>query len=128
LLPDVRLADYTQAIMDLGATVCTRARPRCGLCPVADDCQARAHDAVTAYPQPRTRRERPVRSTLMLLLHDADGRILLERRPPVGIWAGLWSLPEAPSLTAAAQRWIESAAWAGASPEVIAHDFTHFAS
>lgn len=91
--PASRVADYTQAIMDLGATVCTRT-PRCEHCPLADGCRARAQDRVADYPGRRPRKTLPIRRTAMLILRDPQGRILLERRPPTGIWGGLWSLPE----------------------------------
>lgn len=87
-------ADYTQAIMDLGALVCTRTRPRCSNCPVAADCLARATGTVADYPQPRPRRVLPERETCLLLLRREDGSVLLERRPLAGIWGGLWSLPQ----------------------------------
>ncbi|KPK40682.1 MAG: A/G-specific adenine glycosylase [Gammaproteobacteria bacterium SG8_47] len=88
---------YTQAIMDLGATVCTRRRPACDQCPLRGSCQAHASDNVEAYPTPRARSKLPVRSTRMLLLNRTAGEVLLQRRPPAGIWGGLWSLPECAS-------------------------------
>jgi A/G-specific adenine glycosylase len=93
-LPQARLADYSQAVMDLGASVCNSRRPRCGECPVAGDCAALAVGAVDRLPQKKTARVVPERSTRLLVLEDAHGRVLLERRPPAGIWGGLWSLPE----------------------------------
>ncbi len=93
LLP-VRNADaYTQGIMDLGATVCARTRPRCDACPVAADCIARITQRTGVLPSPRPRRVVPQRAVRVLVLERA-GEILLERRPAVGIWGGLWSLPE----------------------------------
>ena len=92
VLPRQGIAPYTQALMDLGATVCTRT-PACERCPVHDTCQARAQDNVAAYPGTRQRKAVPVRTTRMLLLFN-QGRLLLEKRPPVGIWGGLWSFPE----------------------------------
>ncbi|HEX2796952.1 MAG TPA: A/G-specific adenine glycosylase [Immundisolibacter sp.] len=92
--PAGQAADYTQAIMDLGALVCTRARPACTDCPVSADCLARAAASVADYPQPRPRRALPQRHTSLLLLRRGDGSVLLERRPPAGIWGGLWSLPQ----------------------------------
>ena len=86
-------ADYTQAVMDLGALVCTRRRPRCADCPVAADCVAHATGTAADYPQARPKRVLPQRDTTLLLLRRADGSVLLERRPPAGIWGGLWSLP-----------------------------------
>lgn len=89
------VADYTQAIMDLGATICTRTKPRCGECPLAGGCAAN-HDGLTAQlPERKPAKTIPHRSTCMLLLRDGENRILLERRPERGVWAGLWSLPEA---------------------------------
>ena len=92
--PERRVADYTQAIMDLGATLCTRMRPRCADCPVASGCVALRDGLVANLPQPKPRRALPTRTTTMLVARDTDGRVLLERRPPTGVWARLWSLPE----------------------------------
>ena len=91
--PLARVADYTQAIMDLGATVCTRSRPGCDACPVATDCRALAAGEVADYPARKPRREKPLRQTTMVLA-SVDNAVLLERRPEAGIWGGLWSLPE----------------------------------
>ncbi|HEU4669941.1 MAG TPA: A/G-specific adenine glycosylase [Dyella sp.] len=95
--PARRTADYTQAIMDLGATVCTRSQPRCAECPVRDDCIALRDDLTAQLPTPKAGKRTPTRQTLMLILRDTDGRILLERRGPQGVWSGLWSFPEAAS-------------------------------
>ncbi len=92
--PDLRVADYTQAIMDLGATLCTRSRPRCEECPASKRCVALRDGLVAELPEPKPRRAVPTRTTMMLVVVDAQGRILLERRPPAGVWARLWSLPE----------------------------------
>jgi len=93
LLPARDVATYTQALMDLGATVCLRARPRCELCPVARDCVARRDGRVAELPAPRPRKALPLRELTVLLI-ERKGEVLLERRPPTGIWSGLWSLPE----------------------------------
>lgn len=93
--PAARLADYTQAIMDLGATVCTRTRPRCEDCPLSSDCVARREGITDRLPSPKPGKRLPVRQTVMLILRAPDGRVLLERRGPQGVWSGLWSLPEA---------------------------------
>jgi A/G-specific adenine glycosylase len=92
--PAERCADYTQAIMDLGATLCTVRRPACDRCPVAEDCRARAERNPTAYPEPKARKAIPVRAATLLLVTNPAGEVLLWRRPPAGIWGGLWSLPE----------------------------------
>ncbi len=99
--PGSRAADYTQAIMDLGAMVCVRSKPSCRQCPLAADCQAHRLDIAHELPQPRPAREKPVRTTHLLIVRDAHGRLLLERRPPRGVWARLWSLPEAADADAA---------------------------
>ncbi|MEO8461356.1 MAG: NUDIX domain-containing protein, partial [Dokdonella sp.] len=101
--PVARVADYTQAIMDLGATVCTRSKPRCGDCPVSGDCVALRENSVTQLPESRPRKPLPTRTTTMLICRDARQRFLLERRPPTGVWARLWSLPESDSADAAAE-------------------------
>ncbi|MEN8108813.1 MAG: A/G-specific adenine glycosylase [Pseudomonadota bacterium] len=92
--PVQRVAEYTQAIMDLGATLCRRGRPDCELCPLATDCRARLDGRQAEFPSPRPRKPLPVRETRLLLLYNEDNEVLLERRPPSGIWGGLWSLPE----------------------------------
>jgi len=92
--PHKRVAHYTQAIMDLGATVCTRGGPDCPRCPLCASCRAHILGRVADFPAPRPRKVIPVRRTTMLLLSNPAGAILLQRRPPTGIWGGLWSLPE----------------------------------
>lgn len=94
LTPAERAGAYNQAMMDLGATLCTRNRPSCDRCPLATDCLALAQREVMAYPRPRPPRALPRRAVQFLLLHNQQGEWLLERRPPSGIWGGLWSLPE----------------------------------
>jgi len=94
LTPVTRVAEYTQAIMDLGATVCARRQPRCGACPVSDMCQARAISRQHDFPQPRPGKVLPVRKTVFAMLQNKSGRMLLEQRPPAGIWGSLWAFPE----------------------------------
>ncbi|MSR15357.1 MAG: adenine DNA glycosylase [Gammaproteobacteria bacterium] len=94
LTPQSRIADYTQAIMDLGATLCTRSAPRCDACPVASTCVAHIDGRTTDLPSRRPRRALPRRRTAFLILENCDGALLLEKRPPSGIWGGLWSFPE----------------------------------
>ena len=94
LTPHARVNHYTQAMMDLGATLCTRSKPSCLLCPLAADCQAHRLGREKDYPQPKPRKALPQKHTLMPLLHDGEGAILLYRRPASGLWGGLWSLPE----------------------------------
>lgn len=92
--PDARVADYTQAIMDLGATVCTRSKPLCLQCPLQSDCQALAQDKVHLLPTPKLSKKIPVKQLVFIIATNKNGEILLEKRPPTGIWGGLWSLPE----------------------------------
>jgi A/G-specific adenine glycosylase len=128
-LPETRMADYTQAIMDFGATCCRPRQPECLRCPVADDCIALATARVTELPRRRPARRTPVRQTLMLVARDAEGRLLLERRPPSGIWGGLWSLPEAADAAAAREVLAPHARidWdAAAHLSPFTHAFTHF--
>ncbi len=103
-LPAGRGADYTQAIMDLGATVCVRAGPACDDCPVSGDCLALARQQVDRLPSPRPGPKVRERDLFMLIQQRDDGAVLLVRRPPAGIWGGLWSLPDADSLEALADR------------------------
>jgi A/G-specific adenine glycosylase len=119
LLPDRDMVAYTQGLMDLGATLCTRSKPRCGDCPVAAQCVARREGRIAALPTPRAKRAVPQRAvTLMVLLNR--GQVLLERRPPKGIWGGLLSLPELPPGKIPRR-------YAGAVPlPVVRHAFTHF--
>ncbi|MGN6521549.1 MAG: A/G-specific adenine glycosylase [Dokdonella sp.] len=127
--PALRVADYTQAIMDLGATVCTRSRPRCDACPVAGGCVARRDNLGAVLPQPKPRRTMPTRRTTMLVVRDACGRVLLERRPPTGVWARLWSLPEVDDATMAAARLLERHGIAAPTPRALApfvHMFSHY--
>jgi A/G-specific adenine glycosylase len=93
--PPERTADYTQAIMDLGATVCVRTRPLCAMCPMQSDCVAHRDHLTAQLPTPKPGKTIPTRSTTMLVLRDTDGRVLLQRRGAQGVWSGLWSLPEA---------------------------------
>ena len=95
LTPATRTADYTQAIMDLGATVCVRSRPQCDTCPLAAECVAKRDGLTAQLPSTKPSKAIPTRDTVMVILRDAQGRVLLERRGPQGVWSGLWSLPEA---------------------------------
>ncbi len=96
--PQQRCADYTQAIMDLGATLCTRSKTNCDDCPVRSGCQARIENKVSVLPTPKPKKAQPVKSLYFLVLQDKNQQVLLEKRPETGIWGGLWSLPEFQSL------------------------------
>ncbi len=129
LTPAVRAGDYAQAMMDLGATVCRRGRPQCAACPVAPGCQALAEGAAQDYPRPRRRAARPVRAAQLLLIENAPGQVLLERRPAQGIWGSLWSPPQIEAGIDAldwCQRTFGQRAQPLAGLTEIRHAFTHF--
>jgi len=94
LTPTHRVAEYTQAIMDLGATLCTRRKPQCHQCPVATDCIALKTNRVAELPTPRSQQKIPIKHCLMPVLINPQSGVYLQKRPPTGIWGGLWSLPE----------------------------------
>ena len=93
LVPDQEMIAYTQGLMDLGATICTRNKPKCELCPLNVHCMALAKNQTKALPTPKPRKAIPQKQTTMLLLLNGN-EVMLEKRPPNGIWGGLWSLPE----------------------------------
>jgi A/G-specific adenine glycosylase len=105
-LPAERLADYTQAQMDLGATLCTRSDPACVLCPLQDDCVARREGRVAELPTPKPGKAVPQKYACVLWLENASGEVLMQRRPPTGIWASLWTLPQAEDA-ASSRDWFE---------------------
>ena len=125
--PNERVAHYTQAIMDLGATLCVRSRPLCAACPLAEHCVARIEGRQSALPTPRPKKIRPQRTAYVVMMVREDGAVLLERRPPAGIWGGLWTLPQFDGREAA-QLWIiERGSIDRAHPmPPYAHSFTHF--
>jgi A/G-specific adenine glycosylase len=92
--PTTRSADYTQAIMDLGATVCIRTRPRCAICPLHNECLAFKHQTIENLPHRKPKRQLPVKTVRMLIFESPAGEVHLEKRPPHGIWGSLWSFPE----------------------------------
>ena len=127
LLPDGRIEAYTQGLMDLGATLCTRTRPRCEACPLRSDCVARREGRTAALPHPRPRKVLPRRKCVMIVAIDGAA-VLVEKRPPAGIWGGLWCLPQADDEAGAARlagrlgaRWQSRGRLA-----VIEHGFTHY--
>ena len=92
-LPTKHIEAYTQGLMDLGATVCVRTRPLCLACPVADSCVAKRDGRIQDLPTPRPKKVIPEKSTTMLIIAH-EGEVLLEKRPPTGVWAGMWCFPE----------------------------------
>ena len=128
-LPATRLADYTQAQMDFGATLCTRFDPACVLCPLQSGCVALREGRVAELPTSKPGKPLPERQAIVLLAVDAEGRVLLQRRPPSGVWAALWSLPEAEDR-AGARAWfdghLEGDYDHGEPLDAVAHGFTHY--
>ncbi len=123
LLPASEIEAYTQGLMDLGATLCTRSRPRCADCPVSADCVARLDGRQSELPTSRPRPAVPERSaTFVLILHD--GRLLLERRPPSGIWGGLLVPPEGEVNQVLANLGLNTVSQRSLPP--LNHAFTHF--
>ncbi|MEX2131645.1 MAG: A/G-specific adenine glycosylase [Pseudohongiellaceae bacterium] len=130
ILPVSRFADYTQAMMDLGALVCTRSMPNCPDCPVKKTCRARAQQTIADYPGRKSGRTLPVRQVTMYILQNREGEVLLMKRPPTGIWGGLWSFPESPVDIvdiegSAGSRWSEEIN-TGTTLPMVRHSFTHF--
>ncbi len=127
LLPAHGIESYTQALMDLGATVCTRARPACERCPVAANCVALSEGRIAELPAPRKRKPLPLRrATWLVLMHQ--GAVLLERRPSSGVWGGLWVFPEGPAgeIGSFCRKNFSCEIVKTRRMPVIEHGFTHF--
>ena len=128
VLPEKDIEAYTQGLMDLGASLCARREPACLLCPLNASCVAHATGRTAELPGRGRKRELPQRETQMLIL-IADGKVLLEKRPPTGIWGGLWSLPEAAIgtdvMTIATSRYGVTSGAAKHGTKLV-HGFTHY--
>jgi A/G-specific adenine glycosylase len=128
LLPKTGIESYTQGLMDLGATLCTRTKPACKACPLRADCVAYRDGRIAEFPTRRPRRKVPTKAVAMLVLLDGNA-VLLEKRPPSGIWGGLWSLPEAPIDADWNAECLNRFGIHKVKPELLApfkHGFTHF--
>jgi A/G-specific adenine glycosylase len=128
LVPARGVEAYTQGLMDLGATVCTRARPACELCPLREGCVAHRDGRVTELPGRKAARAARSRAVVLLAV-VSRGEVLVEKRPPSGIWGGLWSLPEAPPGTDPgrwAERHLGLRVEGVEALEPFSHAFTHF--
>lgn len=127
-LPRSDVEAYTQGLMDIGATVCARTRPACDRCPVSDTCVAFREGRIAELPGRKAPRESPLREVAVFVAISRD-EVLLERRPPTGIWGGLWSLPEA-AMTATPSQWAKQRAdvlLVSAEPlPPFVHAFTHY--
>jgi len=129
--PHWQVAAYTQGIMDLGATVCTRARPACVACPMNTDCVAAREGRQQELPGKKAQRLRPSRETTLLIAQtgaEGSAAVLLERRPSTGLWGGLWSPPQFANQSDALAWCAREFAAAGESEALapIEHAFTHF--
>jgi len=123
LTPEKRCNNYTQVMMDLGATVCTRSKPRCDDCPLAASCLAKAMDEPTRFPTAKPKKQKPTHSAFVLIFKNSHGEVLLEQRPPSGIWGGLWSFPEISDEESLSQ-YIQLGTSNELSP--IKHTFSHY--
>lgn len=126
--PDSRVAHYTQAMMDLGATVCTRSRPNCQGCPLNQRCEGLTEGDALAYPGRKPKKQIPTKTTCMLLIENPEGALLLEKRPPAGIWGGLWSFieePEVPDQEQLAEKY-QLHITAVTTWEPLKHTFSHY--
>jgi len=125
--PQQRTADYTQAIMDLGATICTRSRPNCLKCPQNGICNAHKKGLETYFPIPKKRKTLPIKNTHMLMIQNSQQEILLQRRPSKGLWGGLWVFPMCEDSV---EEWCEKHCREKISKKYIwsslRHSFTHF--
>jgi A/G-specific adenine glycosylase len=127
--PNSRNADYTQAIMDLGATLCVRSQPDCDNCPLAPHCQAKKYGTQSQYPHPEPRKNKPTRTMVMLIYTNKDKAIYLEKRPSKGVWGGLWSFLECENDMKMVQQSVkkfDSKAQIEKQLPAIKHSFTHY--
>jgi A/G-specific adenine glycosylase len=126
--PSKNVAEYTQAIMDLGATVCKRSNPLCPDCPINNACQAHLSDTVNTYPHKKIRKKLPVKTTTFLLLRNKKDEIYLTQRPPAGIWGSLWCLPELShnSNPVVGSEDLPAYIKTGSPTSVIRHTFSHY--
>ncbi len=127
--PARKTSDFNQAMMDIGSMVCLKSKPKCAACPLVQMCASYHHHSQAEFPQKKPARAKPRKHTLMLLHRHAD-QVLLWRRPPSGIWGGLWSLPEVDKF-GAIELWQQSFLSILQQPKavqekVIRHQFTHF--
>ena len=127
--PKIRNADYTQAIMDLGATLCTRSKPRCEDCPLKADCLAFQQGNQTEYPTKKPKKVIPEKHTVMLIIKNNQQEVFMQKRPPIGIWGGLWCFPQFETVQLA-KEWLENnyveSMEDSTELATIKHTFSHF--
>ena len=129
LTPETKVADYTQAVMDLGATVCTRRNPVCGQCPLTSGCAACASGEQHQYPESKPRKPLPQQETVFAIIENEAGEVLLQQRPAAGIWGGLWCFPEM-AVDASVESMIQDKfgfdVQSVKSRDKLKHTFSHF--
>ena len=127
--PKARTAEYTQAIMDLGATLCTRSKPRCADCPLKADCLAFRQGNQTDYPSKKPKKAMPEKQAVMLIIKNDKQDIFMQKRPPLGIWGSLWCFPEFESIELA-EEWLENnfkqVMYDINELPILKHTFSHF--
>ncbi len=131
LTPPKRFKDYTQAIMDLGATVCTRRQPKCQVCPVQQACLAWQNNLVNQLPASKPKKTKPVRQVYVLILENDQNQVFLQQRPQSGVWGGLWSFPEFASRQACCNAIAECETQAKVAQNLVEwkafrHTFSHY--
>lgn len=129
LLPDKRIANYIQAQMDLGATLCTRSKPRCNDCPLQMDCRAYAQGNPSKFPTPKPKKTIPTQSTNWIIVLNDENEVLLTKRPATGIWGGLWTFPEiidAATISDYCSTYLSLSADAISELTPFQHVFSHF--
>jgi A/G-specific adenine glycosylase len=127
--PKSKVADYSQAMMDLGATLCTRSKPDCPSCPLSSDCLGHQQGDALLYPGKKPKKVLPVKSAQMLIVRNKRGEVMLEKRPPTGIWGGLWSFPQLTSEQDPVKYCIETLGQKPAEIETwpkYRHTFSHY--
>ncbi|MCE9678032.1 A/G-specific adenine glycosylase [Shewanella sp. AS1] len=127
LTPKADIAQYNQAMMDIGANVCTRSKPQCHLCPVAIDCQAQLQGRQSDFPGKKPKKTLPEKQAFMLIIQDND-KVMMAKRPPAGIWGGLWCFPQFATL-AELENYLEAQQLSLSSNEALdsfRHTFSHF--
>ncbi len=129
VIPKKDTASFNQSLMDLGATICNRSKPNCNLCPLNSICRSYKSRRQLDYPFPKSKKVLPIKETTMLLIHDSEGQILLNKRPSTGLWGGLWTLPEIENLKSLASWCENNGLKALSNPKIVAefqHTFSHF--
>ena len=127
--PKQHCAQYNQAMMDLGALLCTRSKPKCSDCPLIKHCQAYGQNRIDDFPPKQIKKARPHKKTIFLLMHNAHREILLIQRTPLGVWASLWSLPECnevEDIETVCEQYYQQQVYKKQLWQTFTHTFSHF--